>query len=142
MRAAPWQHGGGLRGAGLPHPPGPCQRSLPSCCRPRLPPLTTWPAALQDERFRVPTKDFDRQFAQLYFFRLQQTRPHVVAAAKQRWPRTPGAWWRWAASGTRPTGGSVCTDTSVVLVGPAKQQQCSSRLPPQHADRSAVPALQ
>ena len=45
----------------------------------------------RDARFRVPGKDFDRQYAQLYFYRLQQMRAHVEAAARRAWPGVQGA---------------------------------------------------
>lgn len=39
-----------------------------------------------DEPFLVKEKNYERQYAQLYFYRLIKLRPCVVAAARQRWP--------------------------------------------------------
>jgi DNA polymerase delta subunit 2 len=39
-----------------------------------------------DEKFRIKKRDYDRQFSQLYFYRLAQLRPQVVEAAKRAWP--------------------------------------------------------
>ena len=42
-----------------------------------------------DDPFLVREKNYDRQYAQLYFYRLLKIRPSVEAAAKQRWPGVP-----------------------------------------------------
>jgi len=47
--------------------------------------------ATRDERFLIKHKDYDRQYAQLYFYRLLQMRAHVEAAARSAWPGIPGA---------------------------------------------------
>lgn len=47
--------------------------------------------ASHDERFLLKNKDYDRQYAQLYFYRLLQMRGHVEAAAKRAWPGIRGA---------------------------------------------------
>lgn len=39
-----------------------------------------------DERFKLGKREYDRQFSQLYFFRLAQLRPQVIQAAKGKWP--------------------------------------------------------
>lgn len=39
-----------------------------------------------DDRFKLQKRDYDRQFSQLYFYRLAQLRPRVIEAAKQTWP--------------------------------------------------------
>jgi len=39
-----------------------------------------------DDRFKLQGREYDRQFAQLYFYRLVQVRPQVEAAAKAAWP--------------------------------------------------------
>lgn len=44
-----------------------------------------------DERFLLKNKDYDRQYAQLYYYRLLQMREHVEAAAQRVWPDVPGA---------------------------------------------------
>ena len=44
-----------------------------------------------DARFLTKNKDYDRQYAQLYFYRLQQMRADVEAAAQRAWPGVPGA---------------------------------------------------
>lgn len=45
----------------------------------------------RDERFLLKHKDYDRQYAQLYFYRLLQMRAHVEAAARAAWPGISGA---------------------------------------------------
>lgn len=40
----------------------------------------------RDDRFLIGKKSFDRQFAQLYFYRLTTLRPIVEEAARKRWP--------------------------------------------------------
>ena len=47
--------------------------------------------ASRDERFELKQRDYDRQFAQLYFYRLLAMQPHVEVAARSRWPSTRGA---------------------------------------------------
>lgn len=57
---------------------------------PARPPVDRFSAsyAARDERFRLKQRDYERQFAQLYFYRLVQMRPHVEAAARAKWPGT------------------------------------------------------
>lgn len=43
----------------------------------------------RDDRFLLKSKDYDRQYAQLYFYRLQQMRGAVEAAARRAWPGVP-----------------------------------------------------
>ena len=38
----------------------------------------------------LKTKDYDRQYAQLYFYRLLQMRKFAEAAAQRAWPGIPG----------------------------------------------------
>ncbi|PRW57144.1 DNA polymerase delta small subunit [Chlorella sorokiniana] len=45
--------------------------------------------ATRDERFLLKHKEYDRQYAQLYFYRLLQMRAHVEAAARSAWPGIP-----------------------------------------------------
>jgi DNA polymerase delta subunit 2 len=40
----------------------------------------------RDDRFLLKARDYDRQYAQLYFYRLTQMRPAAQAAAEARWP--------------------------------------------------------
>lgn len=47
--------------------------------------------ASRDERFLIKHKDYDRQYAQLYFYRLLQMRAHVEASARAAWPGISGA---------------------------------------------------
>lgn len=47
--------------------------------------------ASRDERFTLKSRDYDRQYAQLYFYRLLQMRQHVEAAARAAWPGIQGA---------------------------------------------------
>lgn len=42
-----------------------------------------------DSRFILKGRNYDRQYAQLYFYRLVQMRPMVEAEAKARWPGVP-----------------------------------------------------
>eukprot|EP00889_Picochlorum_renovo_P004737 jgi/Picre1/31767/NNA_007117.t1 len=42
-----------------------------------------------DGRFKIQKRDYERQFAQLYFSRLVKLRPHVVKAATAAWPNVP-----------------------------------------------------
>lgn len=55
--------------------------------------------ACRDERFLLKHKEYDRQYAQLYFYRLLQMRAHLEAAARSAWPGIQGAGgrWRWCA---------------------------------------------
>lgn len=39
-----------------------------------------------DEKFKLGNRDYDRQFSQLYFYRLAQLRPRVIENAKRTWP--------------------------------------------------------
>ena len=39
-----------------------------------------------DEPFRLQKRSYDRQFSQLYFYRLARLRPQVVEAAQRAWP--------------------------------------------------------
>ena len=64
----------------------------------------------QDARFELKKKEYERQYAQLYFYRLSQMRADVEAAARSAWPDIPGA---------QGKGSFVC--------GPCQRQ----RLPPQ-----------
>ena len=43
----------------------------------------------RDGRFKVQKRDYERQYAQLYFSRLVTLRPHVVKAATAAWPNVP-----------------------------------------------------
>ncbi|KAL6780503.1 POLD2 [Auxenochlorella protothecoides x Auxenochlorella symbiontica] len=54
----------------------------------RTEPLTRATASytLHDDRFQLQQRVYDRQFAQLYFYRLLKLRPAVSASAKRRWP--------------------------------------------------------
>lgn len=58
------------------------------------------------------SKDFDRQFAQLYFYRLHSMREHVTRAAHRQWPGTPGEQrgrlWGYVQQGWRARG-SPCS---------------------------------
>lgn len=45
--------------------------------------------ACRDERFLTKNRDYDRQYAQLYYYRLQQMRSHVETAAARAWPGVP-----------------------------------------------------
>lgn len=45
----------------------------------------------RDDRFLLKSRDYDRQYAQLYFYRLQQMRGALEAAARRAWPGVPGA---------------------------------------------------
>lgn len=45
----------------------------------------------KDERFLLKGRQYDRQYSQLYFYRLLQMRKHVQAAAKRAWPDAQGA---------------------------------------------------
>lgn len=42
-----------------------------------------------DEQFRLKEKNFERQYAQLYFYRLMKLRPLVIEAAAAKWPNVP-----------------------------------------------------
>jgi DNA polymerase delta subunit OB-fold domain len=42
-----------------------------------------------DDQFKLQDKNFDRQYAQLYYFRLMKLRPVVLQAAKSKWPTVP-----------------------------------------------------
>lgn len=53
--------------------------------------------ACRDERFLLKHKEYDRQYAQLYFYRLLQMRAHLEAAARSAWPGIQGAGGRWRA---------------------------------------------
>lgn len=44
----------------------------------------------KDDRFLLKSRDYERQYAQLYFYRLQQLRGVVEAAARKAWPGIEG----------------------------------------------------
>lgn len=55
---------------------------------PRIPRATATYASY-DDRFKIQSRDYDRQFAQVYFYRLVKVRPHAEAAARAAWPGVP-----------------------------------------------------
>lgn len=42
-----------------------------------------------DERYRVKDWNYERQYSQVYFYRLVKLRPIVIEAAEQKWPGVP-----------------------------------------------------
>lgn len=68
----------------------------------------------RDDRFLLKTRDYDRQYSQLYFYRLQQMQAPVEAAAQRAWPGISGV-----AAGPAPA-------LPCLLVSHPKQH------PPQH----------
>lgn len=42
-----------------------------------------------DDRFKIQKKNFERQYAQLYYYRLMKLRPVVLKQAAARWPGVP-----------------------------------------------------
>ena len=40
----------------------------------------------KDDQFRIKKRDYERQFSQMYFYRLVKLRPLVVEAAQRAWP--------------------------------------------------------
>jgi len=42
-----------------------------------------------DERYRVKDRNYERQYSQVYFYRLVKLRPIVIEAAEQKWPGVP-----------------------------------------------------
>jgi DNA polymerase delta subunit 2 len=62
--------------------------AAPAAGAPPPPPAPRAAAAYanEDARFRLPDRDYGRQYAQLYFYRLQRMRPAAEAAARAAWP--------------------------------------------------------
>ena len=42
-----------------------------------------------DERYRVKDRNYERQYSQVYFYRLVKLRPIVIEAAERKWPGVP-----------------------------------------------------
>jgi hypothetical protein len=59
-------------------------------CRPTLTLLHLPGARLQNERFRLPKRQYNRQYAQLYFSRLKLLEAAVRERAAAVWPGLPG----------------------------------------------------
>ena len=44
----------------------------------------------QDDRFRLPKKSYDSQYAQLYYCRLQRMQPGLLKRTEKEWPGVRG----------------------------------------------------
>lgn len=56
----------------------------------------------KDNRFLLKNRDYDRQYSQLYYYRLEQMRKHAEEAAQRAWPGIQGA--AWGGLGLAPAG--------------------------------------
>ena len=48
----------------------------------------------QNERFILTESGFERQFAQTYFCRFHELKPHLVESAQHKWPEIPSRQYR------------------------------------------------
>lgn len=81
----------------------------------------------RDDRFLTPGKDFDRQYAQLYYYRLHQMRAHVEAAAQRAWPGVQGALFAGGAAGwgsVHRGGGWRCRRLPAACTSPPPTRLC------------------